>query len=58
MNIMTAPENAASDLSEVHEVAFDLDLVIDKSDYSRIMRRIGLDGDESTTRVCAFNSSI
>ena len=34
------------------------DLNIDAVEYSRIMHRIGIDGDETVTRVSAFNSSI
>jgi hypothetical protein len=38
--------------------SFDFDLNIDAVEYSRIMQRIGIDGDETVTRVSAFNSSI
>jgi hypothetical protein len=38
------------------DLSFDIDLNIDVVEYSRIMRRI--DGDETDTRVSAFNSSI
>jgi hypothetical protein len=41
-----------------YDLSFDLGLNIDESEYSRIMRRIGIDGDETVTRVSAFNSSI
>jgi hypothetical protein len=40
------------------DVAFDFDMNIDAVEYSRIMHRIGIDGDETVTRVSAFNSSI
>jgi hypothetical protein len=40
------------------DLAFDFDLNIDAVEYSRIMHRIGIDGDETVTRVSAFNSSI
>jgi len=40
------------------ELAFDFGQSMDAEDYSRIMRRIGRDGDEPGTRVSAFNSSI
>lgn len=40
------------------DLAFDFDQSMDAGDYSRIMRRIGRDGDETGTRVSAFNSSI
>lgn len=40
------------------ELRLDLDLQIDKVEYARIMRRIGIDGDETVTPVSAFNSSI
>jgi hypothetical protein len=36
----------------------DFELEIDEVEYSRIMRRIGIDGDETVTHVSAFNSSI
>jgi hypothetical protein len=58
MAATTAEAIAESDLSDVHDLAFDLDLNIDARDYSRIMRRIGIDGDETVTQVSAFNSSI
>ena len=40
------------------ELAFDFGQSMDAEDYSRIMHRIGIDGDETVTRVSAFNSSI
>jgi hypothetical protein len=40
------------------DLSFDFDLNIDAVEYSRIMHRIGIDGDETVTRVSAFNSSI
>jgi hypothetical protein len=49
---------AASDMSDDRALSFDFDLDIDAVEYSRIMRRIGIDGDESVTQVSAFNSSI
>jgi hypothetical protein len=52
MAATTAEAIAASDMS------FDFDLDIDAEEYSRIMRRIGIDGDETVTQVSAFNSSI
>jgi hypothetical protein len=35
-----------------------LEVEVDEVEYSRIMRRIGVDGDETVTPVSAFNSSI
>ena len=40
------------------DLSFDFDMNIDAVEYSRIMHRIGIDGDETVTRVSAFNSSI
>jgi hypothetical protein len=37
---------------------FNLSPNIDQAEYSRIMRRICIDGDETVTQVSAFNSSI
>jgi len=53
-----AASTAKSDLSDDLDLAFDFDLNIDATEYSRIMRRIGIDGDETVTQVSAFNSSI
>jgi hypothetical protein len=47
-----------TDESDVLDLSFDFDLNIDAVEYSRIMHRIGIDGDETVTRVSAFNSSI
>jgi hypothetical protein len=51
----TAVDTAESDDLDV---SFDFDLEIDEVEYSRIMQRIGIDGDETVTRVSAFNSSL
>jgi hypothetical protein len=48
----------ASDMSDIHDLPFDFDLNIDMVEYSRIMRRIGSDGDDAVTSISAFNSSI
>jgi hypothetical protein len=48
----------ASDMSDIHDLPFDFDLNIDMVEYSRIMRRIGIDGDDTVTPISAFNSSI
>jgi hypothetical protein len=40
------------------DLPLDFELKIDELEYSRLMRRIGIDGDETVTRVSAFNSSI
>jgi hypothetical protein len=58
MAASTAEAIATSDKSDDLDPAFDFDLNIDAAEYSRIMRRIGIDGDETVTQVSAFNSSI
>lgn len=40
-----------------YDLSFDLALEVDPAEYSRIIRRIGIDGDKTVT-VSAFNSSI
>ena len=51
--------NVVSDRSEDLDLSFDVDLNIDAMEYSRIMQRIGVDGDDgAVTSVSAFNSSI
>lgn len=47
-----------TDESRARDLSFDFDLNIDAEEYNRIMARIGIDGDETVTRVSAFNSSI
>jgi hypothetical protein len=51
-------DTVVTDESDDLDLSFDFDLNIDTVEYSRIMRRIGIDGDETVTRVSAFNSSI
>lgn len=53
-----ATRTVDTDESDDLDLSFDFDLNIDAVEYSRIMRRIGIDGDETVTRVSAFNSSI
>ncbi len=53
-----AEARIAPDMSDDLHLSFDFDLDIDAVEYSRIMRRIGIDGDETVTQVSAFNSSI
>ena len=48
----------ATDVSDELDLSFDFNMNIDAVEYSRIMHRIGIDGDETVTRVSAFNSSI
>jgi hypothetical protein len=48
----------ATDKSDDLDLLFDFDLNIDAVELSRIMRRIGTEGDQAGTRVSAFNSSI
>jgi hypothetical protein len=56
----TQPEsNVVSDRSDDLDLSFDVDLNIDAVEYSRIMRRIFVNGDDgAVTSVSAFNSSI
>jgi hypothetical protein len=54
----TAEAITTSDRSDDYDLSFDFDLNIDAVEYFRIMRRIGIDGDESVPQVSAFNSSI
>jgi len=58
MAATTVQAIATSDMSDDRALSFDFDLDIDAVEYSRIMRRIGIDGDETVTQVSAFNSSI
>ncbi|MGD0702420.1 MAG: hypothetical protein ABSA02_21380 [Trebonia sp.] len=58
MAASTAEAIATSDMTDDYDLAFDFDLNIDAVEYSRIMRRIGIDGDETVTQISAFNSSI
>jgi hypothetical protein len=58
MAVTLAEDVVTSDMSDIHDLPFDLDVNIDAVEYSRIMRRIGIDGDESAPPVSAFNSSI
>jgi hypothetical protein len=53
-----ATGTVGTEVSDELDLTFDFDLNIDAVEYSRIMRRIGSDGDETGTRVSAFNSSI
>ncbi len=56
----TQPESSdVSDRSDDLGLSFDFDQNIDAEEYARIMRRIGVDGDDgAVTSVSAFNSSI
>ena len=58
MAVMQAEAIVSSDMSDIHDLPFDFDANIDAVEYSRIMRRIGVDGGGSVTPVSAFNSSI
>jgi len=58
MAATTAEAIVTPDMSDDHDLSFDFNLDIDALEYSRIMRRIGIDGDETVTQVSAFNSSI
>jgi hypothetical protein len=53
-----ATQFVVTDESDDLDLSFDFDLNIDRAEYSRIMRRIDIDGDATVTRVSAFNSSI
>ncbi len=57
MAAMQAELFVTSDKSDIHDLPFDFDVNIDVVEYSRIMRRVGVDGG-SVTPVSAFNSSI
>jgi hypothetical protein len=59
MATTTAEPIAISDTSgDDFDLWLGFELQIDEVEYSRIMRRIGIDGDETVTQVSAFNSSI
>jgi hypothetical protein len=45
-------------MSDVRDQPFDFDVDIDSTEYSRIMRRIGVHDGEPVTPVSAFSSSI
>jgi hypothetical protein len=51
-------ESGTSDRSDDLDLSFDFDLQIDAVEYSRIMSHILCDGDDTISRVSAFNSSI
>ena len=51
-------DTATLDPSGDLDLTFDFEQIISAVDYSRIMRRIGIDGDETIPQVSAFNSSI
>jgi hypothetical protein len=53
-----ATRTVDTDESDDLDLSFDFGMNIDAVEYSRIMHRIGIDGDETVTRVSAFNSSI
>jgi hypothetical protein len=55
MATSTAVDTAESDDLDLSS---DFNLEFDEVEYTRIMQRIGIDGDETVTRVSAFNSSI
>ena len=48
----------ASGMSDIQDLPFDFDVNIDNIEYSRIMRRIGVQDGGSGTPISAFNSSI
>jgi len=50
--------NVGADKSRDRDLSFDFDSDIDAAEYIRIMDRIGSNGDQTVTRVSAFNSSI
>ena len=47
-----------SEMADIHDLPFDVDLSIGVGDYERIMRRIRASDGASGTPVSAFNSSI
>ena len=56
---MTAPvELVPSAVTDVSNIPLSAEVNIDGLEYIRIMRRIGIQDDETVTPVSAFNSSI
>jgi hypothetical protein len=53
-----AGDVVTSGMSDIRDMPLDFDANIDVAEYSRIMRRIGIDSDGSVMPVSAFNSSI
>jgi hypothetical protein len=58
MAVAQDDEVVLSSLIDVSDVPLQADVNIDSLEYMRIMRRIGINDDESVTPVSAFNSSI
>jgi hypothetical protein len=54
----TLQQEATTSAADLDGLPFDAETGADAAEYARIMQRIGIDGDEAVTRVCAFNSSI
>jgi hypothetical protein len=53
-----AEDVVTSGMSDIHDLPLDFDVDIDAAEYARIMRPIGIGGDEEVAQVSAFNSSI
>lgn len=53
-----ATQIVTTDDSDDGDPPFGFGQDIDIVEYSRLMRRIGIDGDETVARVSGFNSSI
>jgi hypothetical protein len=58
MPVAPADEVVLSRVIDVGDVPLRAEVNIDGLEYMRIMRRIGIQADESVTPVSAFNSSI
>jgi hypothetical protein len=53
-----AGASVVSSISDDGDLPFDVDVIIDDTEYAAIMRRAGQPDGESVTPVSAFNSSI
>lgn len=58
MAAISAETIADSDFADDLHLMLDFGMNIDAAEYARIMRRIGVEGDETVTQVSAFNSAI
>jgi hypothetical protein len=56
--VTATQEFLASDVPDIGDVPLGTRVTVDGGEYIRVMRRIGLAGDEPGTTVSAFNSSI
>ena len=58
MSRQSADDVIVSGLSDVRDLPFDAEVIVDDVEYARIMRQIGITEGEPGTSVSAFNSSI